>query len=104
MSAPIVRRIGRRLNGDIVVTFDGYGSTLAVRAGEPTLVGFETAGSDGVFRPARAWIEDDEVIVMADDDTRQVRYAWMNNTGEANLVNAEGWAASPFRLAVPDRP
>ena len=29
-------------------------------------------------------------------DPVQVRYAWRNNAAEANLVNAEGWPASPF--------
>jgi sialate O-acetylesterase len=62
------------------------------------LHGFELAGTDHGFHPARARIPGDRVVVTSDAvaDPHGVRYAWRNNASEANLVNADGWPASPF--------
>jgi sialate O-acetylesterase len=103
-SAPIFREAEFRGDGVVRVTLDRFGSTLAVRAGEAALAGFELAGSDGTFRPATARLEGDAVLVRSDEVPRPaaVRYAWRNNPTDANLVNAEGWPASPFRAGRAD--
>jgi sialate O-acetylesterase len=61
-------------------------------------VGFFVAGADRKFFRAEARIEGDAVLVWSQDVARPaaVRYAWADNP-EANLHNAEGLPASPFR-------
>ena len=60
--------------------------------------GFEVAGADRVFRPARAQIDGREVVVLSADVPAPVavRYAW-RNCPEANLRNGAGLPAVPFR-------
>ena len=60
--------------------------------------GFEVAGADRVFRPARAQIDGREVVVRSADVPAPVavRYAW-RNCPEANLRNGAGLPAVPFR-------
>ena len=66
--------------------------------------GFEVAGLDGVFHPARCVLGGypELVVVICDDvkEPRRVRYAWQNNTTGTNLINMEGLPASPFSLTV----
>ncbi|MFT4179621.1 MAG: sialate O-acetylesterase [Thermomonas sp.] len=90
---------GVQFDGDAVrVQFDNGGAALAVR-GDGELRGFELAGDDRVFHPARARIEGDAVIVRSDavPVPRAVRYGWRDDAADANLGNAEGLPASPFR-------
>jgi len=63
-----------------------------------TLVGFELAGEDKVFKPATAKIEKDTVLVSTGDVPAPVavRYAW-RNAPIAGLFNVEGLPAVPFR-------
>jgi len=63
------------------------------------LRGFEVAGSDKQFHYAKAMIENNHVIVYADDVTNPVavRYSWADDAGESNLFNKEGFPAAPFR-------
>ena len=65
---------------------------------KPSLVGFELAGADKVFRPADAVIENDTVLVTSADVPAPVavRYAW-RNAALAGLFNKEGLPAAPFR-------
>jgi len=62
------------------------------------LSGFELAGEDGVFHPAHAWIDGDEVLVSAEEvnEAKYLRYAWCNSP-ETTLFNAEGLPAIPYR-------
>ncbi|MFT3754637.1 MAG: sialate O-acetylesterase [Pseudoxanthomonas sp.] len=80
------------------VQFDNGGATLAVRGGGE-LHGFELAGDDKVFHPAQARIDGDAVTVHSDavPAPRALRYGWHDDAGTANLGNAEGLPASPFR-------
>lgn len=73
------------------------GSALRVR-GE-ALAGFTIAGADRHFHPARARIDGDDVVVQAADVDAPVavRYGWSENPADANLLNAAGLPASPFR-------
>ena len=63
------------------------------------LKGFEIAGKDKQFYPAVATIEGDHVVVNSNDVRYPVavRFGWMDDAGEDNLFNKEGFPASPFR-------
>jgi sialate O-acetylesterase len=62
------------------------------------LTGFEVAGADKIFKPARAAIEDGTVLVNSAEVTEPValRYAWQS-APEASVFNREGLPAGPFR-------
>lgn len=80
------------------LAFDDGGSALAVRD-NAVLGGFTLAGPDHRFHPATARIEGHAVVVQAQGVTAPtaVRYGWSENPVEANLINAAGLPASPFR-------
>jgi sialate O-acetylesterase len=63
------------------------------------LHGFTIAGADQHFVPANAAIEGDTVVVRSAQVPAPVavRYAWENYPVEANLYNAAGLPAAPFR-------
>jgi sialate O-acetylesterase len=69
-----------------------------LRAKGSGLPGFEIAGADRKFTPARAVIEGETVVVYSDaiKNPVAVRYAWASYP-EATLYNASGLPASPFR-------
>jgi sialate O-acetylesterase len=60
--------------------------------------GFVIAGADMKFHPARAVIEGRTVVVSSPEVPHPVavRYAWADNP-KGNLINEEGFPASPFR-------
>ena len=86
--------------GRIVLAFDHAGGGLVARgdAGAP-LRGFAVAGADRRFVWAEAAIEGDRVAVWSERVPAPVavRYAWADNPEGANLDNAAGLPASPFR-------
>lgn len=89
---------GSEIRGDrVYLRFKHVGSGLAV--GGDVLSGFEICGADGVFHPADAVIEGDQVVVRSGEVSSpvRVRYAWSDNPESANLMNKEGLPASPFR-------
>jgi sialate O-acetylesterase len=83
--------------GAIRISFTHVGGGLRARDGE--LRHFAICGPDGRFVWARAEIQDNSVLVRSDRIKRPVavRYAWADNPEKANLYNAEGLPASPFR-------
>lgn len=85
------------IGNKIRLSFDHIGSGLASREGKP-LDWFQIAGSDGQFVKAQAEIDGDTVLVWSDDvpEPTDVRFGW-HQEAEANLMNAEGLPASPFR-------
>lgn len=87
---------GRR----VVLDFDHLGGGLVAAGREDGhLAEFAIAGEDRLFKWADAVIDGDRVIVWNDRVPRPVavRYAWADNPEGANLTNAEGLPASPFR-------
>jgi sialate O-acetylesterase len=98
-SGPTLARV--RFDGErahVVFDLDGSAS-LAVR-GDGALAGFELAGSDGRFHPASAIIDGTQTVVVRSEHVakaHQVRYAWRDAPLDANLVNADGLPAAPFR-------
>lgn len=82
-------------DGKATLTFDYVYKGLTSR-GE--LKGFTICGEDKQFVTAKAYIENNKVIVYSDQVKHPVavRYGWTNWT-EANLYNEDGFPASPFR-------
>jgi sialate O-acetylesterase len=95
-SGPIYQSMKTEGN-KIIITFTNTGSGLAAKGGE--LRSFAIAGPDKRFVWAKARIENDNVVVWSEQitDPVAVRYAWADNPEGANLFNAEGLPASPFR-------
>jgi sialate O-acetylesterase len=60
---------------------------------------FQIAGADGKYEDAQATISGSTVVVKSPDVTApvSVRYAWDNYPLGANLYNAAGLPAAPFR-------
>ena len=81
------------------VEFGTSGGTLAVRGGGTRVRGFALAGTDQVFHPAEATLQDGRVVVRSAAVPRPaaVRYGWSDNPVDADLVNTDGLPASPFR-------
>ena len=83
--------------GKVIVSFTQTGSGLVARGGQ--LRCFAIAGADKRFVWAKARIENDRVVLWSEQVPHPVavRYAWADNPEGANLYNAEGLPASPFR-------
>ena len=84
----------------ITVRFADAAHGLATRDGAP-VGALRLAGEDGVFHAAEGEILGDSLAVSSAEvpSPRAVQYAWAKNPAAANLVNAEGFPASPFSWA-----
>jgi sialate O-acetylesterase len=85
---------------NIILDFNGIGSGLVANDRYGYLKAFAVAGEDRKFVWAQAYITPDNKVVVSSDEVKApiaVRYAWANNPDDANLYNAEGLPASPFR-------
>jgi sialate O-acetylesterase len=83
----------------IRINFDHIGGGLTANDKYGYLKGFAIAGEDKVFHWAKARLVGNQVIVYNADvkNPVAVRYAWGNNPDDANLYNAGGLPANPFR-------
>jgi sialate O-acetylesterase len=81
----------------IILTFTNTAGGL--RAKGDSLRHFAIAGPDQPFVWANARIEGNTVVVWSEKvpDPVAVRYAWADNPQTANLYNADGLPAAPFR-------
>ncbi len=91
-----------RKEGDkIVITFKNIGKGLSAKDKNKYgyLKGFAIAGADKKFVWAKAYIQDNKVIVFSEKTPNPVavRYAWADNPDDNNLVNSADLLASPFR-------
>jgi sialate O-acetylesterase len=86
-----------KVEGDKVRVRFTHAAGLKSRDGAAP-AGFYIAAADRKFVPAEARIERGEVVVWSKDVSAPVavRYAWADNPA-ANLSNADGLPASPFR-------
>lgn len=84
---------------EVVVQFISTGKGLMAKPGSTAIEGFEIAGADQRFYPAKAVIEGDKVKLSAPEVAQPVvaRYAWMDDAGKANVFNKEGFPLAPFR-------
>ncbi len=106
-SGPVFRSM--EIRGDRVrISFTHIHGGLVVRGGKD-LRGFQAAGRDRKFHPARAWIEGDQVVLRSPrvPNPVAVRYGWAGFP-ECNLYNRAGLPARPFRTdswpGPPDEP
>jgi len=83
----------------ILVQLDAIGSEMVSKSKYGYLKGFAIAGADKEFHWAQARFVDGGILVTSPHVTEPVavRYAWGDNPEDANLYNAEGLPASPFR-------
>jgi sialate O-acetylesterase len=83
-----------RKGSRIEVSFDYVADGLV---SDGPLTGFEIAGNDGVFYPAKALITDDKIIVSSKKvmSPAHVRYGW-KNWFVGTLFNSDGLPASSF--------
>jgi hypothetical protein len=95
-SGPVFRRATQE-GSALRVWFDSVGGGLKTRDGE-ALREFFVAGENRVFQRASARIDGGSIVVENPSikSPIAVRYAWANNP-QANLINADGLPASPFR-------
>ncbi len=96
-SGPVYK--GMKIVGNkVIIDFSGTGGGLEVK-NDTQLRHFAVAGPDYKFVWAKAVIENDSVVVWNETVLKPaaVRYAWADNPTGANLINAEGLPASPFR-------
>lgn len=86
-------------NDKAILSFKYVGGGLMVDDKYGYLKGFEISGPDHVFHYAKAEIEGDKIIVHHPRGLvcTSVRYAWTDAPEDANLFNAEGFPACPFR-------
>ncbi|MFI5194557.1 MAG: sialate O-acetylesterase [Chitinophagales bacterium] len=97
-SGPVYESLA--IEGDKVsLTFTHTGSGLMIKDKYGYLRGFEVSGSDHHFHYARAVVSGNKVIVSSDavSEPTEVRYAWADDAGDANLYNQEGFPAVSFR-------
>ena len=83
----------------IVVTFDNLASGLVSGGKDSSIYGFEIAGNNQQFYPAKAMIENNKVIIFSKKvkKPKAVRYSWNGDASKSNLFNKEGFPAVPFR-------
>ena len=94
-------------DGKAILSFDHIGGGLIAKGGD--LKRFAVAGEDQKWVWAQAVIEGDKVVVSSPDVAAPVavRYAYETNPEGANLYNADGLPALPFRTddwIVPTQP
>jgi sialate O-acetylesterase len=79
---------------------------LPIPPNDGPLKWFQIAGADGKFVDAQATIDGSTVVVRSPDVPApvEVRYAWDNYPLGANLYNAAGLPAVPFRTNKMDEP
>lgn len=85
---------GFRVSPPEPMDLPGYDRTAAPAES----LGFETAGEDGKYVPARVTVEGDKIHVSSPEVSRPVfaRYLW-TNYGEAAVYGVEGIPLAPFR-------
>ena len=83
-------------NGMATITFDNVEHGITLKGNEP--LEFWIAGDDKVFKPAKASLAKDKIVVWNDSikDPKAVRFGFYN-TSMPNVFNKEGLPLDPFR-------
>jgi sialate O-acetylesterase len=94
-SGPVYQSMS--IEGDKIRIRFTHAAGLMAKDGPPAW--FQIAGPDGTFVKAEATIEGDSILVHSPEvpNPTAVRYAWDNYPEGANLYNAAGLPAAPFR-------
>ncbi len=97
-SGPVYQSM-KKSGNKIILTFTHAGGGLVAKNNNAILGGFEIAGADKKFYPAKAIIKNGRVQVTGDGLSAPVavRFGWADVTDENNLYNKEGLPAVPFR-------
>jgi sialate O-acetylesterase len=98
-SGPVLAR-ATHAGSAMRLRFSAVGQGLAVRGGGTELQGFAIADDRQRFVPAHAVIEPGNVVRVWSDNVNQpvaVRYGWLDNPEQGNLVNGVGLPAWPFK-------
>lgn len=84
-------------SNQIIVSFDSIGTGLI--ANNNAVHGFEIAGENQIFYPAKAFVQENKVVVFSDEvpNPIAVRYGWTGDASACNLFNKENFPAVPFR-------
>lgn len=84
---------------EVILEFNNVGGGLKAYDHYGYVKGFTIAGADRKFYWAKAYIDQNKVVVSSDKVAVPVavRYGWADNPEDVNLYNAEGLPASPFR-------
>ncbi|MEO6455080.1 MAG: sialate O-acetylesterase [Ginsengibacter sp.] len=87
------------VNNTVKISFKNVGSGLTAKSKNGNVSGFEIAGPDRIFYPAKAFIKGNNVIILTDmvRSPKAVRFGWADDAGDNNLFNKEGFPAGPFR-------
>lgn len=95
---------GMKIDGrQVTVQFNHVFGGLTVKNKYGYVNGFELAGADQKFYPAKAALiadgTGDKVLVTCDEVPAPVavRYAWADDPNDVNLFNKAGFPANPFR-------
>jgi sialate O-acetylesterase len=85
--------------GKMMLSFANTAGGLVANDKYGYLLGFELAGADKQWYPAKAWIEGDKVVAFTEAVPQPVavRYGWTDDASEINLFNKAGLPAGPFR-------
>ena len=94
--------------GETILTFENYGSGLTSKNNTNFVLGFEVAGNDKVFYPAKGVLVSEfkngkavcEKVSLTCDKVPNpvaIRFGWIGDASECNLFNNEGFPAIPFR-------
>ena len=97
-NGPVYRRWEKE-GGRMILTFDHAEGGLCLKPSQTT--GFEIAGTDGRFIPARAEVHPrnkKQIVIWSDEvtDPADVRYCF-RNFAVGTLYDAYGLPAAPFR-------
>lgn len=97
-SGPLFKRAHTQKD-QVIIEFN-YGEGLQSSDGEK-LVGFEIAETEGLYYPATAVIQGNQIILYARQvkEPRFIRYGWQPFT-RANLINRDELPASTFRAEI----
>jgi len=81
----------------IIITFD---NNILCKDKYGYVRGFAIAGSDSAFYWAKAYVKNDNTVVVYNpsiDAPIAVRYLWSDNPGDIDLYNDQGLPVAPFR-------
>ena len=101
-AGPQIAKATRKEN-KIELEFNPEGGLLKIdKSAENELQYFAIAGKDRKFVWAKAYIENNKVIVSSDEISEPyfVRYAWADNPEGANLTNETSLPAGPFEIEI----